>query len=562
MGLSLYPRGRAFSPPKTPAPGIVPSLSPSRYPNWSLDDASCSSCESSPEPDDLSRPSTSRSTETSSSLFSRLSYLSDDASCASPDAESTDKFLAVPSYSYDGPRQESRRAPSSKPKSRKAPWTKPMSAHLWATYVLYLQDPRVTPVRMGKGSLPPHGVCVRVAREAKRSWKGAKALTKPAAPARDKSGSSTPTTESYGAFIQWPHTSAATRAHLRDLCRLKAASSSGARGLGRISRSPTPFTHAAHRRWNRRSTPVRSPSIFTTQDMAVSLALSTSDAMHPQGPLAQLTGSVSEARTAPEPPAPAAGLAATLLQTSGSEPSIPERRRLGSPFTARSYGPSSSTSLAAALGVSTANYRRQSRSFGPRRTTLHSPARLSCSSTQKRRTRQSASREPRKRLSLAADFWTEPGTTSGCGSSSSSSSSSGSTRPATTRSEAGFSSTTTQPHDELFVPRIPAEQPLLASSLSPAPGQLAPPFTKAPPPRLGSPFSASSASFSFPARVARPANMGLAAPARRSATVQQQRPASRVSQARANLVSRLAYIDQRLKEFNNRTIRRRSESPL
>ncbi len=87
--------------------------------------------------------------------------------------------------------------------ARKAPWTKAMSDHLWATYVLYLQDPKVTPFRMGKSCIPPHGVCLRVAREARRSWKGAKALTRAANPAEGrKSGSSTPTAENAGAFLE------------------------------------------------------------------------------------------------------------------------------------------------------------------------------------------------------------------------------------------------------------------------------------------------------------------------------------------------------------------------
>ncbi len=66
--LLALPRGRAFSPPKTPAPGFVPSLSPTRYPNWTIDSTISSSVESTPDPDyESSRPSTSHSTQTSAS---------------------------------------------------------------------------------------------------------------------------------------------------------------------------------------------------------------------------------------------------------------------------------------------------------------------------------------------------------------------------------------------------------------------------------------------------------------------------------------------------------------
>src|SRR5262249_40162604 len=52
MSLSLKLRGRQFSIPKTPAPGVVPSLSPTRFPNWSTESSfSSSTDDSSPEPD-------------------------------------------------------------------------------------------------------------------------------------------------------------------------------------------------------------------------------------------------------------------------------------------------------------------------------------------------------------------------------------------------------------------------------------------------------------------------------------------------------------------------------
>jgi hypothetical protein len=533
-------RGRRMTPPKTPAPGIAPSLPDSTFPAfplWNADSTFVSSAESSPERDlSSSRPSTSRSTGTSFSLLSGLSQSSDDCHNLSPDADPSDKFV-LDRWS-EGIDNAATIRPSRK--GRKAPWTKAMSSHLWSTYNLYLQDPKVTPFRPGKSGIPPHGVCSRVARQAKRSWKGAKALGKASGgPRRTKSGSNTPTGESSGAFIEWPHTAAATRAHLRDLCKIHASTPGGSRSRHCVSQSPTPFTEAASRHWNRRSTPLRSPSVFGYQDMAMSLALSTSDAMQPEGPLAQLTNSSSEPTTAessfrsdlPENP-PVQG---------DSGASFAERQRLGSPFTARSYGPSSSSSLAAMLGLT--GTRQQAQTIGPRRS-LQSPVRLSRSATQKRRSKQTLGL--RRRPTLASDVFTDP------------------TLAAALSSRAPeFSSTNTKQHDDLFVPRI-AVAPVVASSTAP---ELPTPRLEnplAPPPRLGSPFSSSSTSFSFPNRLSQPTNLDMVGLGRPFATVQRPADEPTAIPARTNLASRLAYIDRRLKEFNNRAngAPRRSESPF
>ena len=543
--------GTQISPPKTPAPAsaFVPSLSPRRYPNWTVDSAVSSSVESTPEYES-SRPSTSRSTLTDSSLFSRFSHgYDDDNDCEIPEAGGNDKYLLVPDEISAAPRVA---APKGKAKARKAPWTKAMSDHLWSTFMLYLQDPKVTPVRMGKSCIPPHGVCLRVAREAKRSWKGAKGFSKAANPEEGKkSGSTTPTAVSSGTFIQWPHTCAATRAHMRELCKSKAAS--GTQNNRFLSRSATPFHQASAQRWNRRPTPARVPGAFATQDMSMSLALSTSDSMQPQGPLAQL------ARSSPERlPRPATPDRTTPgpLERPPSPPNVghdaSEEPRLGSPFGANSYGPSSSGSLAAALGLNGSVPRRQSQTVGPRRT-LQSPVRLGRSGTQKRRNTQSS--DSRRRPVIGSDLWVPPVIK---------------TRPrAGTAVGTEFSSTSFSRRDELFIPRISNEA--LAPLILPAnpsgvdaPQLLAPPDM--PPPRLGSPFSAStSSSQSFPNRLHRSQHAGsidLGMLGRPFATIQQVSEPSAPPGLRGNLAGRLAYIDQRLKELRNRDTRRRSESPL
>ncbi|KAI1845611.1 hypothetical protein JX266_008222 [Neoarthrinium moseri] len=509
---------RTFSPPKTPAPELAPSLPMSKFPNWTLDSSwDGSDIESSPEYES-SRPSTAFSTQTSSSLFSRFSHPSEDGEgdCLSPGMDSHD-------FSFSDLRPQNLDLGHRKP--RRAPWTKAMSAHLWSTYTLYLQDPKVTPVRLGKSCIPPEGVCNRVAREAKRSWKGSKQTS--------RSGSTTPTAESSKPYMEWPHTCAATRAHLRELCRLKATSQQSRSSY--MSQSPTPFNKAVHRRWNRRSTPARSPSIFSAQDMAMSLTLSTSEAMQPQGPLAQLTSS--------EP--------SSLEEFSNLGDQSPDsnlleegpvigRARLGSPF-AKSYGPSSSSSLAESI-----NIRRQSQTVGPRKL-LKSPARLtrSRSGTQKRRSVKGIDDQPRKRPSLAAALWGSPESTAG-------------------PSSGLFSSTASSQQDKMLIPRTAASDPFLTDNILPQDiNDLTASASSSRPARLGSPFSSSQSSYSFPNRLSQPINFNLSALRRPFATVQQI-PESNTEAAspRSSLASRLAYIDQRLKELRNRSTRRRSQSPL
>jgi hypothetical protein len=535
----LRPQGRGLPAPKTPAPELEASLPASRYPNWTID--SISSVESTPEPDyESSRPSTSRSTQTSASLFSRFSLASDDDHYENFGDESKEKdnFLAI---LHD---DASSRGPADlRGKARKAPWTKAMSDHLWSTFMLYLQDPKVTPVRMGKSCIPPHGVCLRVSREAKRSWKGSKALSKATGSGEGrKSGSATPTADISGTFIQWPHTCAATRAHLRDLCKLK----SRANNYKFASRHNTPFTQAAARHWNRRSTPARSPAPFTTQDMSLSLALSTSESMQPNGPLAQLSASNPEPAAAPSH---SPLLAGQTLGTFEGEPSFAERRRLGSPFGASSYGPSSSGSLAAVLGLPGPMPRRQSQTVGARRT-LQSPVRLSRSGTQKRRHTQSG--VPRKRPSIGSDLWLDPGFRAA----------------AAAAGNPAFTQETTEPsrNDPFFIPKIPSVPTLSSSTSMPnVGGQLDNSALPLPPPRLGSPFTGEGSSFSFPHRVHRAHQGGsidLGVLGRPFSTIQQFSTDSNAAPARNTLADRLAYIDHRLKELRQRDTNPRAESPF
>lgn len=518
-------RAQAFSPPKTPAPcGLGLSLPPSRFPDWSIDSSlSDSECESS-------RPSTARSTQTSASLFSQLSFNSDGLSCvSSPFNEHTNQFdtFLSPEDANKTIRPSIRAA-----KSRKAPWTQPMSKHLWSTYMMYLQDPKITPVRIGPSGVPPYGVVVRVAREARRSWKGSNPQTR----SKNRSGSSTPTAEVSCTFVQWPHTNAATRAHLIEMCKANAGGK--ARNDRYFASSPTPFGKTITRSRARRTTPARSPSVFSGSDMAMSLALSTSDSMQLGGPLAQLTSS--------EPQRPMEDIHATLVENSSPSsanfaPPLPEHRpRLGSPFVAKSYGPSSSSSLADVFGMGS-ELPRQSHTVGPRRS-LRSPARLnrSRSNTQKRRSgRPNMELRRSKRPSLPSDMWSEPATS-----------------PVAPTSDSNDMSSTTG--EGLLDPQDKPQQ-----SFDSTPGIARAEFSQFStdgPARLGSPFSGLPASFSFPVRGGGPAGIDFAI-RRPFATVQQS--LNEENPPRTPLPARLAYLDERLKQIRRRSEeRRRSESPL
>ncbi|KAM3513498.1 hypothetical protein MY11210_002886 [Beauveria gryllotalpidicola] len=521
--------GRALSPPKTPALGVVPLLEPHQFPDWTLD-STLSSLESSPDYES-SRPSTARSTQTSSSLFSRYSLASEELSqCVSPESEYTDCFGSF--LSADDAHRATK--PRASIKSRKAPWTRSMSQHLWTTYMMYLQDPKVTPFRIGKSGIPPHGVCLRVAREAKRSWR----RSWPSAQARSRN--TTPTADALRPVSHWPHTCAATRGHLRELC--KTSTGSAARNHRYNANSPTPFGKTASRYRNRRSAPPNQQqqhSVFSGSELAMSLSMSTSESMQPDGPLARLAAlQYDEPSAAAVPPS---------LDT---EPApLQERPPLGAPFVIKSCGPSVAT-LEDPFGLSEAPV-RQNQTAGARNR-LGSPAQLVQSRPNSQKRRQ-AMLEPRrrKRPSLGTDFWTDPSSNSHSSLQDS-------------HSFAEFCSTPARDRDGLLVPRTNIQKLFEAAPATHA--ALGGPVTAQPtlrdgPARLGSPFVMASTSQSFPNRFSSPGRIEMSALRRPYATVQQG-GAAESSGNNASLANRLAYIDERLRSINRpEEERRRSQSP-
>lgn len=294
-------------------------------------------------------------------------------------------------------------------------WTEQMDNHLWATYLIYLQDPTVTPFKTLPGTAPPIGVCYRVTREAKRTWRmknhslhtifesgktgdqpgehiagktsGQKETdgqsSSPDTITATRSGSNTPTA-STTKQPQWPQSAKATRRRLIELCKKKP---SIAPHYQRLMRSPSPVesrTSSSQSRNPRFSTPFdrrNNAALFSTRDIALSLTTSTSDTMQPNGALAQLArGNL----TSTEEHRSEEWFNTPVNPTSESDVSSPQEGlgiggldegsglpRLGSPFGYHTWGPSRSRPH-----FRPSTPRTQSDEFATHGPTLRSPLQL------------------------------------------------------------------------------------------------------------------------------------------------------------------------------------------
>jgi hypothetical protein len=561
----LAPRNnlRFGSPPKTPMPESTLEEGASGRPDWTVGSIS-------PPSDYFQRPLSSLSNHSDfsdDSFYSggRLSRPSEDGSCTSPESDCADPFQ-FPNFKGKGkplfhdPAPQPHFSLNAKLRSKtknNAPWTKAQSAHLWATYMMYLSDPTVTPFRIGASAVPPQGIVHRVAREAKRSWKGPggklpistvrrSTRSNPSrANSYDKSGSITPTAEVPKVYSQWPHSSNVTRAHLRELCKTKDENPVQ-RHHHLQSRSPTPFTKP-HYRFLKSETPRLSS--FTTSDIALSLATSTSDSMQPDGPLAQLAADgMNPALEASSFP-PLQDFKPLSFGASRGLNDDSRGRRLGSPFAAaRTYGPSSSKPLNSFVQSPPRN-RSDTVTAQPR---LGSPVRFdgprSLNTTMKRRAQNPLDEElsphgAALRPSILNDqlFGAEAPFQQ-------------SRRRVRSR---GFSL-----GDEALRHRVPGifqrspTVPLLPTALEspiPEPTPTAPPkllpSITFDPPRLGSPFSESGSSKTFPRRLFQDGTATI----RRSqfATMHQTRR-SVDSFSEAPVRSRLSHLDDKLREIRER----------
>ena len=267
-------------------------------------------------------------------------------------------------------------------KQPKVQWTLEMDRHLWAVYLTYLQDPTVTPFKTLPGSPPPLGVCHRVARKARRTWKGSKAAVRKTSVAglrrvsygstqirgespdtirADRSGSSTPTgttlkDNTAPRILRWPKSGSSTRRRLRELCKRKPTIAPHYQRLLQ-ARSPSPFSSSSPRpqtRSSRVSSPFsshRQQDPFSTRSIHLSLTTSTAATMQPNAPLAQLAKN-DVSRSSPnaewfnEPTVPWASPAPIPSSELGLGPAMEEDvadlPRLGSPFGHHTWGPSRS----------------------------------------------------------------------------------------------------------------------------------------------------------------------------------------------------------------------------
>jgi hypothetical protein len=300
--ISSRPRG---SPPRTPVPQILQDNAD--------EDTTMDSTDMRSQGESISRPSTACSGFSDSSVSSSIeSFPSLGGSFTSPECDVQDhqhkasscangkrpiQISAVASHGLKAIPRSSQTAPS------KHPCTEDMDNHLWMTYMRYLQDPRHTPFKMLPGIPPPLGVCSRVAREAKRTWKGPRARAISRAPRLTPydqmlqadspdtirpthSGSATPT----GSHIpkrqnSWPRSDASTRRRLRELCKMKPTLSAHYNRL-LVTRSPSPFLSSSSSclgsnvNDGKANMPSFKPDMsFSTRDMSLSLFSSTSSAV-------------------------------------------------------------------------------------------------------------------------------------------------------------------------------------------------------------------------------------------------------------------------------------------
>ncbi len=343
--------------------------------------------------DSITRPMSTCSLLSDSSDDSNgslTSYPAGDGSCTSPESDAPDpfKFASIrkskaKKWATLARNDESIQSGLST-KQIRVNWTPEMDKHLWSVYHVYLQDPTVTPFKMLPGTTPPLGVCHRVAREAKRSWRGAKTsqrnsstvlsppnvdtrlkttaifdrrLDSPDTARGDRSGSNTPTGSATAKAPLWPKSSSSTRRRLRHLCKCKPTIAPHYQRLLQ-SRSPSPFSSSSRTqsRSQSRLSEVSSPfepqsKSFNTREIQLSLTTSTAASMQPHGPLAQL-GSENLTNLEPrrewfnEPPVPWASPTAipsdVIDADGGNEEATLAPPVLASPFGYHTWGPSRS----------------------------------------------------------------------------------------------------------------------------------------------------------------------------------------------------------------------------
>lgn len=362
---------RLPSPPKTPVAQSIPSFDERVQIDWS-DSQRTRASESIPRPNSVW---SEVSDSSSCSIGSSDTFPSLGDSCTSPESDANDPFVFPKSRKAVEPSHMPATPTSKKRQTHlaQAKWTSDMDKHLWLTYLTYLADPTVTPFKTLPGTVPPLGVCHRVTRQAKKTWKSSRASLSPVArgdtprmssldevlkhhetPARPfppaanssaetlrpMSSQQTISTGSLRLPTSWPMSASSTRRRLRELCRRKPSLSPHYQRLMQ-NRTPSPFESSSSR--GRLSSPRRSSdqstdqSSFAVRDLNFTLATSTSATMHPGAPLSQLARESNlDAKHNHPSRSPVHQKSQSLQLSVGLDQATPqtasEIRRLASPF--------------------------------------------------------------------------------------------------------------------------------------------------------------------------------------------------------------------------------------
>lgn len=304
---------RLVSPPKTPAHQVRTIDVFAGPQHWDDLEPNCSETSSRP---------TSSSGFSDSSISSRASMeslVSRGGSCTSPEEEMCDPFsfdsLEMKYKQPSSPLIKHQQPRTANKLKLRATFTEEMDYHLWRTYMTYLQDPTVTPFKAVPLTTPPNGVCHRVARMARKTWKapiasrtagvrsaghfGSRSGTPETIKAL-RSGSNTPLARPNKSYLRYP-TEKQCRKRLRDLAKQRPNLSAYYQRL--LHRSPSPLQSSPPSEKAEESVQVQdqpqqtlsspftqetSSFTFSTRDMNVSLATSTAPSMQMGNPLSQL----------------------------------------------------------------------------------------------------------------------------------------------------------------------------------------------------------------------------------------------------------------------------------
>lgn len=275
----------------------------------------------SDDDEEMTRPSSAASMYSSSSACSFGSMTSFNSFPAGAESPSLEKGDAFETLGQDGEADTSmelndnQKTPRARRQHRQdstkdADWSKTFDLHLWGSYISYQGNPTVTPFYVPPGGCPPIGVCIRVAREAKRTWRVPKSvqetdLTSPTERlSRNNSDTLLPVDARIGEGSlrrrrpsrshssrkaintlprHWPYSEAATRQRLRILSRRITENPHLQTRHGRLA-SPIHMKEFRPPRAN-----IAEDSQYSTRSLSFSLVTSTSESMQSDGPLASLS---------------------------------------------------------------------------------------------------------------------------------------------------------------------------------------------------------------------------------------------------------------------------------